>query len=49
MTEIAEQYPQYEFPKHKGYGTKLHYEKIMEHGISPVHRRSFLKKITGEK
>ncbi len=49
MTEIAEDYPQYEFPKHKGYGTKLHYEKIMEHGISPVHRRSFLKKITGEK
>lgn len=49
MTEIAEQYPEYEFPKHKGYGTKLHYEKIMEHGISPVHRRSFLKKITGEK
>ncbi len=49
MTEIAEQYPQYEFSKHKGYGTKLHYEKIMEHGISPVHRRSFLKKITGEK
>lgn len=49
MTEIAEQYPEYEFPKHKGYGTKLHYEKIMEHGISPVHRRSFLKKVTGEK
>lgn len=49
MTEIAEQYPEYEFPKHKGYGTKLHYEKIIEHGISPVHRRSFLKKITGEK
>ncbi len=49
MTEIAEEYPQYEFSKHKGYGTKLHYEKIMEHGISPVHRRSFLKKITGEK
>ena len=49
MIEIAEQYPQYEFPKHKGYGTKLNYEKIMEHGISPVHRRSFLKKITGEK
>lgn len=49
MSEIAEEYPQYEFPKHKGYGTKLHYEKIMEHGISPVHRRSFLKKITGEK
>lgn len=49
MLKIAEEYPQYEFEKHKGYGTKLHYEKITQHGISPVHRRSFLKKITGEK
>ncbi len=49
MMEIAEKYPEYCFDKHKGYGTKLHYEKIIEHGISPVHRRSFLKKITGEK
>lgn len=49
MMEMAEQYPEYCFDKHKGYGTKLHYEKIIEHGISPVHRRSFLKKITGEK
>lgn len=49
MLKIAEEYPQYEFEKHKGYGTKLHYEKIIQHGISPVHRRSFLKKITGEK
>ncbi len=45
MLELAEQYPQYEFPKHKGYGTALHYEKLAEHGISPIHRRSFLKKI----
>ena len=49
MLEISEQYPEYEFPKHKGYGTKLHYEMLEKHGISPVHRRSFLKKITGEK
>ncbi len=49
MLEISEQYPEYEFPKHKGYGTKLHYEMLEKYGISPVHRRSFLKKITGEK
>ena len=48
MLEIAKKYPQYEFEKHKGYGTKLHYEKIEEYGISEIHRRSFLKKITGE-
>ncbi len=48
MMEIAEQYPQYEFKKHKGYGTKLHYEMIEKYGVSPVHRRSFLKKILGE-
>ena len=48
MLEIAEKYPQYEFSKHKGYGTKLHYEMIEKYGVSPVHRRSFLKKILGE-
>lgn len=45
MKEIALKYPQYEFQKHKGYGTKLHYEKIKEFGISDVHRPSFLKKM----
>lgn len=49
MIEIDRQYPEYQFSKHKGYGTKLHYEMIDQYGISPVHRRSFLKKITGEK
>lgn len=49
MLEIDSQYPEYQFSKHKGYGTKLHYEMIEQYGISPVHRRSFLKKITGEK
>ena len=49
MLEMDKQYPEYEFSRHKGYGTKLHYEKLAEHGISPIHRRSFLKKITGEK
>lgn len=45
MLDIDKMYPQYQFSKHKGYGTKLHYEMLAEHGISPVHRRSFLKKI----
>ncbi len=45
MLRIAEQYPEYDFPKHKGYGTALHYERLAQYGISPVHRRSFLKKI----
>ncbi|MBQ5995509.1 MAG: ribonuclease HII [Clostridia bacterium] len=48
MLALAKEYPEYEFQKHKGYGTKLHYEKIREYGISDIHRRSFLKKITGE-
>lgn len=45
MCRLDEQYPQYCFGKHKGYGTKLHYEKIAEFGISEVHRRTFLKKL----
>lgn len=48
MLKVAEEYPEYEFTKHKGYGTKLHYEMIEKYGISPVHRRTFLKKILGE-
>ncbi len=48
MLKVAEEYPQYQFQKHKGYGTKLHYEMIEQYGVSPVHRRSFLKKILGE-
>ena len=45
MLEYAEKYPQYGFEKHKGYGTKLHIEKILEYGETPIHRPSFLKKI----
>ena len=45
MLEMAEKYPQYYFEKHKGYGTKLHYEAIREHGPSPIHRISFLRKM----
>ncbi len=48
MLKVAEEYPEYEFTKHKGYGTKLHYEMIEKYGVSPVHRRTFLKKILGE-
>lgn len=49
MLELAEKYPQYQFEKHKGYGTKLHYEMLAEHGVSDCHRRSFLVKWNGEK
>ncbi|MBR0415373.1 MAG: ribonuclease HII [Clostridia bacterium] len=45
MLDLAKQYPQYQFEKHKGYGTKLHYEMIEKYGVSDIHRRSFLKKI----
>ena len=44
MLQMAEKYPQYAFEKHKGYGTKLHYERLEQYGISPIHRLSFLKK-----
>ena len=43
MAEMAEVYPQYGFEKHKGYGTKLHYEMLQAYGPCPIHRRSFLK------
>ncbi len=49
MLETAKKYPQYEFERHKGYGTKLHYEKIAQYGVCEIHRRTFLKKILGEK
>ncbi len=45
MLTIDQQYPQYQFAKHKGYGTALHCSLINEFGASPVHRPSFLKKI----
>lgn len=45
MLELDEKYPQYEFKRHKGYGTALHIEKIKEYGPSECHRPSFLKKI----
>lgn len=45
MLKMAQKYPQYCFEKHKGYGTKLHYEMIEKYGICDIHRKSFLKKV----
>lgn len=45
MCELDKKYPEYQFSKHKGYGTKLHYEMIKKYGICEVHRRSFLKNL----
>lgn len=49
MLEMDKKYPQYQFSKHKGYGTKLHYEMIDQFGVSEIHRRTFLKNILGDK
>lgn len=45
MCVLSEKFPGYGFDKHKGYGTKAHYEAIEKHGLCPEHRKSFLKKI----
>ena len=44
LLELAQQYPEYGFEIHKGYGTKAHYAALTEHGPCPAHRASFLKK-----
>ena len=49
MMCMAEQYPQYGFEIHKGYGTKAHYEALRTYGACPVHRMTFLKKFYGTK
>lgn len=49
MEALAEEYPQYGFEIHKGYGTKAHYEALRTYGPSPIHRMTFLKKFYGEK
>jgi len=49
MLTMAEEYPQYGFEIHKGYGTKAHYAALTAHGPSPIHRMTFLKKFYGEK
>ena len=45
MRDMAAQYPEYGFEKHKGYGTKAHYAAIKQYGICPLHRKTFLKKV----
>ena len=45
MVEQAALYPQYGFERHKGYPTKLHYERLRAYGPCPIHRRTFLKKL----
>lgn len=45
MLEMAEKYPEYHFEKHKGYGTKLHYEALRKYGPCEIHRPSFLRKM----
>ena len=47
MLKLAEEYPQYGFEVHKGYGTKAHYEALEKYGPCPIHRMTFLKKLYG--
>lgn len=47
MLAYAEEYPQYGFDVHKGYGTKAHYEALSTYGACPIHRMTFLKKFYG--
>ena len=49
IKEIAEKYPEYGFEKHKGYGTKAHTDAILKYGPCEIHRRTFLKKLLGDK
>ena len=49
MMELAQQYPEYGFEIHKGYGTKAHYQALRTYGPCPIHRKTFLKKFYGEK
>lgn len=49
MLEMDEKYPEYQFAKHKGYGTKLHYEMLTEYGASEIHRKTFLKSFYADK
>ena len=43
MEKLAERYPLYGFEQHVGYGTEAHYKAIKNHGLTPIHRKSFLK------
>ncbi len=48
MERISEEYPKYLFAKHKGYGTKDHYEALRLYGLTPQHRRTFLKNVSNQ-
>lgn len=48
IEQLDSVYPQYGFAKHKGYATKVHIEAIKRHGLCPIHRLSFTRKITQE-
>lgn len=41
MFDLSHRYPEYEFDRHKGYGTKIHMAAVAEHGASPEHRMSY--------
>jgi ribonuclease HII len=41
LLELHQVYPQYGFDQHKGYPTAMHLERLQQHGVSPVHRRSY--------
>ena len=45
MEKYGSEFPEYGFENHSGYGTKAHYDAIKKHGLSPLHRKSFLKNI----
>lgn len=45
MVVLAKKFPHYGFEQHKGYGTRAHYEAIKKHGVTPHHRKSFLKRV----
>lgn len=49
LCEIAKEFPEYEFEKHKGYGTKKHREILVKKGACKYHRKTFLKKMLGVK
>ena len=48
MVEMSKLYPEYGFEKHKGYGTRAHYEAIRKYGPCPIHRKTFLKNLEGK-
>ncbi len=48
ICEIAREYPEYGFEKHKGYGTKAHIDAILKYGPCPIHRKTFLKKLLND-